>query len=217
MQLRRIDSHRHSLNSLLAYLEPVIPICCRAGDSVVVTSRTTAGARLAAATLREEVGSGVTVHGVACDVSSPGSVARLGSVAGRILGRVDVWINNAGYSGSFQVAAFRPVSLQGHMANIQIECDSPCILQYGMTGNFETADYKTYDQKLTSKHATPRKLLFPNDLHHLQLSPNSPWLPLQQIKFILPSLLPTRCHLVLLNNSTTSHSIDFPTLAPTLS
>jgi len=76
-----------------------------------VLSRTTAGARLAAATLREEVGSGVTVHGVACDVSSPGSVARLGSVAGRILGRVDVWINNAGYSGSFQVAAFRPLSL----------------------------------------------------------------------------------------------------------
>lgn len=37
------------------------------------------------------------------DVSSPASIARLASLAKDHLGGVDVWINNAGYSGSFQV------------------------------------------------------------------------------------------------------------------
>lgn len=37
------------------------------------------------------------------DVSSPASVARLASAApSQLGGPVDVWINNAGYSGSFQ-------------------------------------------------------------------------------------------------------------------
>lgn len=39
------------------------------------------------------------------DVSSPGSIARLASLAKDHLGGVDVWVNNAGYSGSFQVLA----------------------------------------------------------------------------------------------------------------
>ncbi len=44
------------------------------------------------------------VQGLCCDVTSPGSVARLASVATGLLGgKIDVWINNAGYSGSFQV------------------------------------------------------------------------------------------------------------------
>ena len=38
-------------------------------------------------------------------MTSPGSVARLASVATGLLGKIDVWINNAGYSGSFQVRA----------------------------------------------------------------------------------------------------------------
>ena len=43
-------------------------------------------------------------QGLCCEVTSPGSVARLASVATGLLGgRIDVWINNAGYSGSFQV------------------------------------------------------------------------------------------------------------------
>jgi NAD(P)-dependent dehydrogenase (short-subunit alcohol dehydrogenase family) len=37
------------------------------------------------------------------DVSSPASIARLASLAKDHLGGIDVWINNAGYSGSFQV------------------------------------------------------------------------------------------------------------------
>lgn len=47
---------------------------------------------------------GAQVYGVVCDVSEPESVAGVDSAARRLLGgRVDAWINNAGYSGSFQV------------------------------------------------------------------------------------------------------------------
>ena len=43
------------------------------------------------------------VAGIECDVSSPASVQRLMSAAASQMGSVDVWINNAGNSGSFQV------------------------------------------------------------------------------------------------------------------
>lgn len=52
-----------------------------------------------------QVSPGVIVNGTDCDVSSSASVARLASYAKSKLGRIDVWINNAGYSGSFQVNA----------------------------------------------------------------------------------------------------------------
>lgn len=51
-----------------------------------------------------QVHSGITIEGTECDVSSPASVSRLVSFAQAKLGRIDVWINNAGYSGSFQVS-----------------------------------------------------------------------------------------------------------------
>ena len=86
---------------------------------MVITSRTAAGARQAAASLREEVGPGVTVHGLAADVTSPGSVARLSSVAAGILGQVDVWINNAGYSGSFQVGIPRGPALVHTLVQVE--------------------------------------------------------------------------------------------------
>lgn len=44
----------------------------------------------------------VWVSGIACDVASPSSVQRLVELASVQLGRLDVWINNAGCSGSFQ-------------------------------------------------------------------------------------------------------------------
>ena len=50
-----------------------------------------------------QVNPGITVEGTDCDVSNPASVARLVTYAQAKLGRIDVWINNAGYSGSFQV------------------------------------------------------------------------------------------------------------------
>lgn len=45
------------------------------------------------------------MDGTDCNVSSSASVARLAAYAKSKLGRIDVWINNAGYSGSFQVLA----------------------------------------------------------------------------------------------------------------
>jgi NAD(P)-dependent dehydrogenase (short-subunit alcohol dehydrogenase family) len=43
------------------------------------------------------------VGGVDCEVSSPASVQRLADAAVSQMGSVDVWINNAGYSGTYQV------------------------------------------------------------------------------------------------------------------
>jgi NAD(P)-dependent dehydrogenase (short-subunit alcohol dehydrogenase family) len=124
---------------------------CRAGDSVVVTARSTHGVRTTVRELQSEMKPGISVKGTACetctcvcrpdlmfarlrrarecssngpppwrlspvlhhcataltgfdvDVSSPASIARLASLAKDHLGGIDVWINNAGYSGSFQV------------------------------------------------------------------------------------------------------------------
>jgi NAD(P)-dependent dehydrogenase (short-subunit alcohol dehydrogenase family) len=50
-----------------------------------------------------QVGPGVWVSGVDCDVASPASVQRLADAATSQMGAVDVWVNNAGYSGSYQV------------------------------------------------------------------------------------------------------------------
>ncbi|KAL6769201.1 NYC1 [Auxenochlorella protothecoides x Auxenochlorella symbiontica] len=84
----------------------------RAGDRVVVTSRSLADAQAAAAAL---VGEGVggaprSVIGLACDVGDAGSVEALAGAAMHQLGGVDVWINNAGTSGGFQM--FKEQSLE---------------------------------------------------------------------------------------------------------
>lgn len=43
------------------------------------------------------------VGGVDCEVSSPASVQRLADAAVSQMGSIDVWINNAGFSGTYQV------------------------------------------------------------------------------------------------------------------
>lgn len=56
-----------------------------------------------------QVGGMAWVAGIECDVSSPASVQRLMSAAASQMGSVDVWINNAGNSGTFQVTvSIRP-------------------------------------------------------------------------------------------------------------
>lgn len=50
------------------------------------------------------------VMGTDCDVSSPGNAARLASIASNTLGSVDIWVNCAGYSGSF--TAFSSMSAE---------------------------------------------------------------------------------------------------------
>ena len=39
-------------------------------------------------------------------MSSPGAVTRLANAAASQMGSIDVWINNAGYSGRYQVLSF---------------------------------------------------------------------------------------------------------------
>lgn len=50
-----------------------------------------------------QVGTDIWIGGIDCDVSSPASVQRLVDGAASQMGSIDVWINNAGYSGTFQV------------------------------------------------------------------------------------------------------------------
>ncbi len=81
---------------------------CRQGDRVFITSRNTSGLNKVLEELKEEVkgtlGDEVPVSGFGeCNISSPNGVARLATLAQREMGTVDVWINNAGYSGTFQV------------------------------------------------------------------------------------------------------------------
>ena len=51
-----------------------------------------------------QVATGASVFGTACDVSDPQSIRKLAQEAQQRLGQIDVWINNAGYSGCFQVS-----------------------------------------------------------------------------------------------------------------
>ncbi|EIE27680.1 NAD(P)-binding protein, partial [Coccomyxa subellipsoidea C-169] len=77
----------------------------RSGDRVMVSSRSVQAVRRAMSELREEVtpvGTDIWIGGIDCDVSSPASVQRLVDGAASQMGSIDVWINNAGYSGTFQ-------------------------------------------------------------------------------------------------------------------
>ncbi|GFR43697.1 hypothetical protein Agub_g4807, partial [Astrephomene gubernaculifera] len=76
------------------------------GDRVLLTSRGAAAVEAAVAELREEVeaagGPAAQVVGVAADVSDPAGLAAVEAAAVEAFGTVDAWVNNAGYSGSFQ-------------------------------------------------------------------------------------------------------------------
>lgn len=78
----------------------------KAGDKVFVTSSSSKGVQGALSCFRSDLQrwgmSPSMVLGTECDVSSPAGVARLTSLAKSQLGQVDVWVNCAGYSGSFQ-------------------------------------------------------------------------------------------------------------------
>lgn len=84
----------------------------RRGDTVLITARNTEGVREAVAALREEVGpTAGQIAGIACDVSSPAGVERLAAEALDRLGRVDVWLNNAGDSGGFRALVDQPAEV----------------------------------------------------------------------------------------------------------
>lgn len=75
----------------------------RAGDRVVIASRSQSDADRAALALSQESGAPESsIFGIACDVADPESVKRLAEEAVVCLGSVDAWLNNAGFSGSFK-------------------------------------------------------------------------------------------------------------------
>ena len=57
-----------------------------------------------------QVGDQAALSGLECNVSSPGAVTRLANAAASQMGSIDVWINNAGYSGRYQASLSRCVS-----------------------------------------------------------------------------------------------------------
>lgn len=70
--------------------------------------------------LLSQVDYGIWVMGVDCNVSSPGNVDRLADAAQSAFGNIDVWINNAGCSGSFQVAS--PWVHQASPGHLRLVC-----------------------------------------------------------------------------------------------
>lgn len=74
----------------------------RAGDAVFITSRSPQGVRKAVADFQKEIGPQAKVAGIDCDVSNSADVSRLAFSAQFQLGRIDLWINCAGCSGSFR-------------------------------------------------------------------------------------------------------------------
>jgi NAD(P)-dependent dehydrogenase (short-subunit alcohol dehydrogenase family) len=70
----------------------------RRGHNVVVSGRTPATVEAAVARLAAEAPAGTRVAGCACDVASMGEVQALWDRAVAEFGRVDIWLNNAGYA-----------------------------------------------------------------------------------------------------------------------
>ncbi|MCU0758298.1 MAG: SDR family oxidoreductase [Steroidobacteraceae bacterium] len=70
----------------------------RRGHNVVVSGRTPATVQAAVERLAAEAPAGTRVVGCACDVASMAEVQALWDRAVAEFGRVDVWLNNAGYA-----------------------------------------------------------------------------------------------------------------------
>jgi NAD(P)-dependent dehydrogenase (short-subunit alcohol dehydrogenase family) len=68
------------------------------GHSVVISSRGAAAVEKAVAEVKAAPGSG-EVTGIACDVGDRAAVQALWDGAAKALGRIDIWINNAGLTG----------------------------------------------------------------------------------------------------------------------
>ncbi len=73
----------------------------RAGAQVVISSANAANLTSAERDLRA---AGLAVSGVLCDVSQRSDVEALAAAAAERLGRIDLWVNNAGISGPFGYA-----------------------------------------------------------------------------------------------------------------
>ena len=119
------------------------------GDRVVLTSRSQAAADRVARELRADVGPGCPgeVVGLACDITDPRAVEGLAAFAAEKLGAVDIWVNNAGYSGkaraisdctSEQVAGVVGTNLLGTVLCTQNAIR--CIAEQGSAGQIFNVD-----------------------------------------------------------------------------
>lgn len=70
----------------------------RLGHAVVISGRSAATVDAAVLRLQADAPAGARVHGLACDVASIEQVQALWDHAVATLGRVDIWLNNAGYA-----------------------------------------------------------------------------------------------------------------------
>lgn len=70
----------------------------RRGHHVIISGRSSAGVEAAIAELQKESASGARVIGRACEVSELASVQALWDAAVNEFGRVDIWLNNAGFA-----------------------------------------------------------------------------------------------------------------------
>lgn len=77
----------------------------RCGDRVVILARRQHDLDEAVRVLQVEAGPDVELHGLVGDVACPDSMRGCAEEISRIVGTVDVWVNNAGYSGSFKLFA----------------------------------------------------------------------------------------------------------------
>jgi NAD(P)-dependent dehydrogenase (short-subunit alcohol dehydrogenase family) len=73
--------------------------CARAGASVVISSRSQTGV---SACVEEMQRDGLSVKGFVADVSREGDIERLFKNSLAELGKIDVWVNNAGISGGYR-------------------------------------------------------------------------------------------------------------------
>ncbi len=94
----------------------------RAGVRVLVAARSAGEIEAVAAELRA---GGASAHAVPCDVSDPRSVQALANEAERLLGRVDVLVNNAGTADS---APFLKVTLEQWEALHRVNATGPLLV-----------------------------------------------------------------------------------------
>jgi short-subunit dehydrogenase len=85
----------------------------RRGHRVVISGRDAQRVSAALTALRTDGASVSAAHGVTADVSEHADAQRLWDAAARALGRIDLWINNAGYARTgLPIARLTPTEMQ---------------------------------------------------------------------------------------------------------
>lgn len=117
----------------------------RLGCAVTVSGRSEGSTSRAAGKLGSQFGP-TRLLGQACDVSDPAQVANLWERATAQFGKVDIWVNNAGYTGELHMAWEQPVkevravvatNLLGAIFGSQVAMRGMQVQGYGAIYNME--------------------------------------------------------------------------------